>query len=881
MSEELLQINEQKIGKYSYYKIGATTLNQLKKNGLITKKSYGELAAKKPDGLINFNKKTVAIVEYKTPKELSTEAKLKKAIAQEIEVAKKLCKILIVTDGTKTFWVNALNGEFIVNENNENLNTIFDIKNIIINIDEIEFILEHIDGSITKTNSKLQGHKLIDLSPLAKSMWQTIWAATGKSPVKCLYNVVELFIFKFLSDLEILDKRHDFNVVYDISKDDENEALKYYATLVRPKIVELFPKGEDGTTIINGTIFVDEKGNANLSQSILFLKSLAHLKNYGEIFGSLVKIDKQFKTKLYETFLNQEVEAMGQYFTPRKIVQTIIRMSGLDAETQFKDKKIGDPFCGVGGFPLEILNLNETIRNEFKPKKEKINPNFELVGYDKGFEKDDERTIILAKANMLIYLAEFLFKNPNSTEEFASQFNKTFTLFKNNLGTFGHIIKEEEEDRFDYILTNPPFVTSGTGIIQEEIKNNPVTINEYITGGMGLESLGVEWIVKSLKKGGKAFVILPDGIFYRQNAKKLRTYILEHCFLDALVSLPSRTFFSNSRKTYILCITKKPNIEDGQLHKVFTYIVSEIGEELTKIDRAPTEKNDLPELEKLFSIFRSSKELTSLYSIIEEQSPRCKLFDIDKFKQEEDWIFNEWFDEKTLIELGEKNKSLDVEISDFSKMVNSVSTENIFTPKDFTDIKIEWEKSTTVNLSKIFDLSKTTNDSSFTRQFVRQNKGTIPVYGASKFADKIGYGYVQDNLVGVKYFEDTLTWNIDGSYKVHHRKGRFSLSEKVIPLVLRDEYKDLFDLDFLMYVLNEKISQNNYHFNKKGGKSRLGDIEIKVPLEQNEKISISKQEEIVLIYKQVESYKDEIKRERDLLLRQIDSLIDSNVTLNF
>ena len=880
MSEELLQINEQKIGRYSYYKIGATTLNQLKKNGLISNKNYGELSNKKPDGLINLNKKTIAIVEYKTPKELSTDAKLKKAITQEIEVAKKLCKILIVTDGSRTYWINALNGDFIKNENDEKLNTIFDIKNIIMNIDEIEFILEHIDGSISKTNSILQGHKLLDLTPLAKSMWQTIWAATGKSPVKCLYNVVEMFIFKFLSDLEILDKRHDFDVVYEISKEDSNEALKYYATLVRPKIVELFPKSDDGTTIINGTIFVDEKGNANLSQSILFSKALLHLKNYGEKFGSLVKIDKQFKTKLYETFLNQEVEAMGQYFTPRKIIQTIIRMSGLDSESQYKHKKIGDPFCGVGGFPLEILNLNESMRNEFKPKNKKISPSFELIGYDKGFEKDDERTIILAKANMLIYLAELLFKNPTNTVEFATQFNKTFTLFRNNLGTFGHIIKDEEE-KFDYILTNPPFVTSGTGIIQEEIKNNPITTNEYTTGGMGLESLSVEWIVKSLKKGGKAFIILPDGIFYRQNAKKLRTYILENCFLDGIISLPSRTFFANNRKTYILCLTKKQNIEDKQLHKVFTYIVSEIGEELTKIDRTPIDKNNLPELEKLFSIFRSTKGIEEVYNILEIQSKRCNFFDLDKFQREQDWIFNEWFDEKILIELGEKNKSLDIKIDDFSELVNSVSTDNIFTPKDFTNIKIEWEKSTILCLSDIFDLSKTTNGSSFTRAFVRQHKGEIPVYGASKFADKIGYGYVQDNLKGVKYFEDCLTWNIDGSYQVHYRKGRFSLSEKVIPLVLNKEYKDLLDLNFLKYVLNEKISQNNYHFNKKGGKSKLGEIKLKVPIDSNNNLSLNKQKEIVEVYKEVEAYKDEIKKERDLLLAQIDNLINSNVTLNF
>jgi len=151
---------------------------------------------------------------------------------------------------------------------------------------------------------------------------------------------------------------------------------------------------------------------------------------------------KQFKTRLYESFLKEEVEALGQYFTPRKIIQTIVRMTGIDEPTfQFSDKRYCDPFCGLGGFPLELLNMNETIRERYRPDSEKrIQLPFVIQGFDKGLERDDERTIILAKANMLIYLAELLFANPDCSKEFARVFNETFTLFKDNLGTFGHII---------------------------------------------------------------------------------------------------------------------------------------------------------------------------------------------------------------------------------------------------------------------------------------------------------------------------------------------------------------------------------------------------------------------------------------------------------
>ncbi|GAB1442171.1 hypothetical protein MASR2M39_10060 [Ignavibacteriales bacterium] len=66
-------------------------------------------------------------------------------------------------------------------------------------------------------------------------------------------------------------------------------------------------------------------------------------------------------------------------------------------------------FCGVGGFVLEPLNFSERS-NDFMPKDGKIKSPIVYKGYDKGFEKDEERTLILAKANMLIYLAELLLK---------------------------------------------------------------------------------------------------------------------------------------------------------------------------------------------------------------------------------------------------------------------------------------------------------------------------------------------------------------------------------------------------------------------------------------------------------------------------------------
>lgn len=92
MSEELLQRdlvkNPEKIGKWDFYNIGATTLKALKRHKKIRDTDYGLLERKKPDALIIQQKQVIAVIEYKTPKEFRTETQKNKAIEQEIEVAK-------------------------------------------------------------------------------------------------------------------------------------------------------------------------------------------------------------------------------------------------------------------------------------------------------------------------------------------------------------------------------------------------------------------------------------------------------------------------------------------------------------------------------------------------------------------------------------------------------------------------------------------------------------------------------------------------------------------------------------------------------------------------------------------------------------------------
>ena len=182
---------------------------------------------------------------------------------------------------------------------------------------------------------------------------------------------------------------------------------------------------------------------------------------------------------------------------------------------------------------------------------------------------------------------------------------------------------------------------------------------------------------------------------------------------------------------------------------------------------------------------------------------------------------------------------------------------------DSVNVKIELPKNCIIlKIDELFDLNETTNRSYFTSEFVNKNKGDIPVYSTSKDPNIIAYGHIKDNLPNVKYFENILTWNIDGSVgRAFFRKGRFSLSEKVIPLILKDIWKEKIDLNYVKYIMEIKAVEGGFSFSNKAGKTRIKDIEIEIPIKtQNGQTvpDIDKQKEIALTYEKIYGIKNTV-----------------------
>lgn len=863
MSEELLQrgLNKKnptaKIGKWDYYNIGATTLKALKGANIIRNIDYGNLENKKVDALIVNKKDVIAVIEFKQPKEFKTEAQKQKAIKQEIEVAHKLgAKIIIATDTKDTLWVNALTGEKITDENGNAITSQF-----VITDEKLPALIEKINYSINEKNNQILPKELVNPTDLARSIWQDIWSVSGATPENCLYTFVELFIFKYLSDLGILKSTYSFDFVMAMYKTDtSDEALQYYADNIRKKIKELFPYNpKDNTTIINGTIFVSKDQKAVSGYSAVFKKVLQKFQDYGR----LEHIDYDFKSQLFESFLKESISKKnwGQFFTPMKVVRAIEKI----AKDEIKEGAvICDPACGVGKFLLEPIKSR--LDRFYSVEGDKVIPKITIRGFDKGFDKDEQKTIILAKANMLIYFSEIIKDYPNHTKEFAQIFNDSFTLNTNSiLGT----LRDPVESEYDLILTNPPYVTSGSSNLKEEIQKDTDLKNYYKINAIGVEGLFMEWIVRALKPNGKAFVVVPDGIFNRQNDKNLRAFLRQECFIDGIISLPLNTFFTTNKKTYILCITKKNNKADIQTDPVFTYLVSEIGES-RDVYRFDIEQNDLNEATTLYGFFKGNK---SSFEAI-NKDPRCKIFSITTFDPDTNWSVERWWNKEEKIALGIEEEDRNIDVLEFSALVSDMAD----TFGGFSAMLKEVGEKKKLKINKV--VTTLDNKEYFelfigkrvTKTELRSIQGDIPIYSANVF-NPIGF-HDSSNIGCFDY--DCVIWGIDGDFE-------FNVIKKHTPFVTTDHCGTMRVLnkgilaEYLMIELER--CKHIYGFDR-GLRSSLKNmnlVKVEIPVLPNGDFNISSQQEIIEKHNIVADLKAKAK-DYEQKLKELTITVENGIT---
>ena len=255
---------------------------------------------------------------------------------------------------------------------------------------------------------------------------------------------------------------------------------------------------------------------------------------------NLNQTDLDVKGVAFEKFLGNFFKGeTGQFFTPREVVEFMVEMVKPDHE-----ERILDPACGSGGF---LLHAMDYIRKQASDYYEEESREHYLHWHDFaekrlfGIEVNDSIARV-AKMNMIIH-------DDGHSNVISNDALINIDLLYKQHNSF-------EQEKFDVILTNPPF---GAVIKQAE---SPYLENYELGKGnpaQKTEILFLERCFDFLKwETGKLAIILPDGILTNSSLQFVRDYIERHFRIFAVVSLPQIAFshYGAGVKTSILFLQK-------------------------------------------------------------------------------------------------------------------------------------------------------------------------------------------------------------------------------------------------------------------------------------------------------------------------------------
>lgn len=223
------------------------------------------------------------------------------------------------------------------------------------------------------------------------------------------------------------------------------------------------------------------------------------------------------------------------------------------------------------------------------------------------------------------------------------------------------------------------------------------------------------------------------------------------------------------------------------------------------------------------------------------------------------------FDVEKQIEISQKYKLLETireKINELSEEIN-LTLVDVNIPESYKSFKI----------GELFDFPPI--NSGITKEFCVKNKGNIPVYSGIAKTQKKVLGYIKDDLPGQKYYEDKLTWDRVASVnQFEFIKGRFSTNESRYIMSIKKAYSGVIDPIYFKYMLENKVKELGFGFTNKLGKTKLGDIEVLVPVNDKNEISLEKQIKIRYLYENIELIKNK-------LIQDLDELKEASVEIKY
>lgn len=282
---------------------------------------------------------------------------------------------------------------------------------------------------------------------------------------------------------------------------------------------------------------------SNLVQEI-FANASSFIKKPATLSTLVAEIDKldwysvhrEDLGDLYEGLLeknaNEKKSGAGQYFTPRTLINSMVRVM-----KPTLDDTLQDPAAGTGGF---LIAANHYLRthNDFDELTEAQQRKYRnSTFYGMEHVQDTHR---LALMNLMLHGIDGGIR-------------------------YGDTLSPEGQTmpKATLMLTNPPFGTKkGGGLPSRDDFTYPTSNKQFCF---------LQHIYRSLKAGGRAAVVLPDNVLFESNVgSDIRRDLMDKCNLHTILRLPTGIFYAQGVKTNVLFFTRGDS-DKGNTKEVWVY----------------------------------------------------------------------------------------------------------------------------------------------------------------------------------------------------------------------------------------------------------------------------------------------------------------------
>jgi type I restriction enzyme M protein len=307
-----------------------------------------------------------------------------------------------------------------------------------------------------------------------------------------------------------------------------------------------------------------------IAQVFRYLRGYSLRATSTEVHGADVK------GTIYERIVGSTFRGeLGQFFTPRSLLEFMVRVVGVD-----ESHVVYDPSCGSAGF---LIMCARVLREQIQRSEPRLTP-ADVAARLREYSRErlvgteiNERTSRVARLSLLMQGLDYrniFTANALKTEESADVRLRALV----------------DEGTVDVVLANPPFAG---------YEKDPAVLARFELGrnGRGLpaavtrEVLFIERVLCVLREGGVAGVVVPQGIFANHQLARVREYVRRHAQILAIVELPDWAFMPSgtSVRGSLLFVRKLAHVPDR--YAVFMKRVEHIGFSSTG---RPSERNDLP-----------------------------------------------------------------------------------------------------------------------------------------------------------------------------------------------------------------------------------------------------------------------------------------------